>query len=76
MSEKINYRQILLQAGIEMQKRDLTVETWGNISLRDTETGKIYLTPSGMPYDTLAGRRCLCSGQRRQCHGRHKQAKC
>lgn len=53
MSEKINYRQVLLQAGIEMQRRDLTVETWGNISLRDTETGKIYLTPSGMPYDTL-----------------------
>lgn len=53
MSENTNYKQILLQAGIEMQKRDLTVETWGNISVRDPETGKIYLTPSGMAYDTL-----------------------
>ncbi len=49
----INYKQILLRAGIEMQKRDLTVETWGNISVRDPETGHIYLTPSGMAYDTL-----------------------
>lgn len=53
MSENTNYKQILLQAGIEMQKRDLTVETWGNLSVRDPETGKIYLTPSGMAYDTL-----------------------
>jgi Ribulose-5-phosphate 4-epimerase and related epimerases and aldolases len=53
MSEMINYKQILLRAGIEMQKRDLTVETWGNISVRDPETGHIYLTPSGMAYDTL-----------------------
>lgn len=53
MSENTYYKQILLQAGIEMQKRDLTVETWGNISVRDPESGKIYLTPSGMPYDTL-----------------------
>lgn len=53
MSEIINYKQILLRAGIEMQKRDLTVETWGNISVRDPETGHIYLTPSGMAYDTL-----------------------
>jgi L-fuculose-phosphate aldolase len=53
MSKNTDYKQILLQAGIEMQKRNLTVETWGNISVRDPETGKIYLTPSGMPYDTL-----------------------
>ena len=48
-----NFRRIILQAGKAMQKKDLTVETWGNISVRDPETGKIFLTPSGMPYDTL-----------------------
>lgn len=31
----------------------LTVETWGNISIRDRQSGLIYLTPSAMPYDTL-----------------------
>jgi L-fuculose-phosphate aldolase len=36
-----------------MLNSGLTVETWGNISVRDPETGYVYLTPSGMPYDTL-----------------------
>ena len=31
----------------------LTVETWGNISARDPETGLVYLTPSAMQYDTI-----------------------
>jgi L-fuculose-phosphate aldolase len=53
MMKTVNYKKMLLQAGIEMQKRDLTVETWGNISLKDPDTGLIYLTPSGMAYDTL-----------------------
>ncbi len=37
-----------------MSNTDLTIETWGNISLRNPETHEIYLTPSGMAYDTLA----------------------
>ena len=47
-----NYREILLQAGIEMKRQNLTVETWGNLSVRD-ENNHIYITPSGMPYDQL-----------------------
>lgn len=47
------FKEIILAAGKDMQKRDLTVETWGNISVRDPETGLIYLTPSGMDYSTL-----------------------
>ena len=31
----------------------LTVGTWGNISIRDTETGLIYIKPSGMPYPDI-----------------------
>jgi L-fuculose-phosphate aldolase len=46
-------RQIIVQAGKDMFGRGLTVETWGNISVRDPGTGLIYLTPSGMPYNTL-----------------------
>ncbi len=36
-----------------MSGSGLTVETWGNISFRDKETGLVYLTPSAMLYDTI-----------------------
>lgn len=46
-----NYKERLVQAGKRMLHSGLTVETWGNISLRDPHSGRIYLTPSGMDYD-------------------------
>ncbi len=49
----MNYKAYLIEAGKRMLHSGLTVETWGNISVRDPETGYVYLTPSGMPYDTL-----------------------
>ncbi len=49
----MNYKSFLIDAGKRMLHSGLTVETWGNISVRDSETGYIYLTPSGMPYDSL-----------------------
>ncbi|MBE6881400.1 MAG: class II aldolase/adducin family protein [Oscillospiraceae bacterium] len=49
----MNYKRFLIDACLRMVKSGLTVETWGNISVRDPETGYVYLTPSGMPYDTL-----------------------
>lgn len=49
----MNCEEMIVQSGIRILHSGLTVETWGNISLRDPETGLIYLTPSGMPYDTL-----------------------
>jgi L-fuculose-phosphate aldolase len=33
-----------------MLQEGLTVGTWGNISVRDPETGLIYISPSGMNY--------------------------
>jgi L-fuculose-phosphate aldolase len=36
-----------------MLNSGLTVETWGNISARDPQTGLIYLTPSAMHYNIL-----------------------
>jgi L-fuculose-phosphate aldolase len=48
----LDYKQILLDAGKRMLHSGLTVETWGNISVRDPETQKVYLTPSAMSYDT------------------------
>lgn len=49
----MDYKKAVVESGIRMLHSGLTVETWGNISIRDPETGLIYLTPSGMPYDKL-----------------------
>ena len=49
----MDYKQLLVDSGVRMYKSGLTVETWGNISIRDPETGLVYLTPSGMPYDKI-----------------------
>lgn len=46
------YRKALIEAGKTLLHSGLTVETWGNLSLRDPETGLIYLTPSAMDYET------------------------
>ena len=50
----MNYKKYLTDCGRRLLQSGLTVETWGNISLRDQETGLIYLTPSGMPYDVIS----------------------
>ena len=49
----MNYKAELVAAGKEMLAKKLTVETWGNISLYDAETGLVYMTPSAMPYHTI-----------------------
>lgn len=49
----MDFRQRLIRAGQQMLEKKLTVETWGNLSLRDSETGLIYLTPSAMAYHTI-----------------------
>ncbi|NCB34057.1 MAG: class II aldolase/adducin family protein, partial [Erysipelotrichia bacterium] len=49
----MDFQTIIINSGIEMTKRNLTIETWGNISVRDPNTGLIYMTPSGMDYSAL-----------------------
>jgi len=49
----MDYKQAIVDNGIRMYHSGLTVETWGNITLRDPESGLIYLTPSGMQYTTI-----------------------
>lgn len=46
-----DYKQILIDAGKQMLTSNLTIETWGNISISDGT--HIYITPSGMPYHTI-----------------------
>ena len=47
------YKKLILDSGLRMLHSGLTVETWGNISARDPETGLVYLTPSAMHYEKL-----------------------
>ena len=51
----MNYKEHLIACGKRMLHSGLTVEHGANISVRDPETGLIYLTPSGMPYDSITG---------------------
>ena len=47
---KESLKKDVVGAGRTMVEQGLTIGTWGNVSLRDPETGLIYITPSGMPY--------------------------
>ena len=49
----MEFKKELVKLGLTLLEKHLTAETWGNISLRDPETGKIYLTPSAMKYDEI-----------------------
>ena len=69
----MDLRQELIAAGKRMLEKKLTVETWGNLSLRDGETGLVYLTPSAMPYHTIEGEDvCVCTPDGTQIGGRRK----
>jgi L-fuculose-phosphate aldolase len=46
-------KKAVVDTGLTIIRQGLTVGTWGNISLRDSETGLIYITPSGMDYDDI-----------------------
>ncbi len=47
---KESFKKKIVDGGVAMVERGLTVGTWGNISVRDPETGLIYVKPSGMNY--------------------------
>ena len=49
----MNYKKLIVDSGLRMLNSGYTVETWGNISIRDKETNLVYLTPSGMNYATI-----------------------
>jgi len=50
---KNELKQFVIDTGIEMLQKGITVGTWGNISIRDPETGLVYISPSGMAYDKI-----------------------
>jgi L-fuculose-phosphate aldolase len=55
MSEKVKdeLKEMVVVGGVTMVKQRLTVGTWGNISIRDRETGLIYISPSGLEYEEI-----------------------
>ncbi len=50
---KDNYKQLIVETGIEMIEKGITVGTWGNLSVRDPETNLVYISPSGMDYSLI-----------------------
>jgi len=48
-----NYKKIIVETGKELYKKNLTIGTWGNISVLDPETGLIYIKPSAMDYNEI-----------------------
>ncbi|MFW6136242.1 MAG: class II aldolase/adducin family protein [Chloroflexota bacterium] len=46
-------KETIVEAGLTMVRRALTVGTWGNVSARDRETGLIYISPSAMDYEDI-----------------------
>ena len=52
ISEK--FKKLIVDTGRELYKQNLTIGTWGNISVLDSETGLIYIKPSGMDYNEIS----------------------
>jgi L-fuculose-phosphate aldolase len=50
---KDELKKIVASAGVTMVQQGLTVGTWGNASVRDSETGLIYISPSGIDYEDI-----------------------
>lgn len=50
----MDYKKLIVESGLRMLNSGMTVETWGNLSVRDEKTGRVYLTPSGMDYSKIS----------------------
>lgn len=51
MLEKL--KQEVLEANLDLVKRNLVILTWGNVSAIDRETGLVVIKPSGVEYDNM-----------------------
>ena len=49
----MDYCELIVESARRMADAGFTVATWGNVSARDPETGLVYLTPSGMAYNSI-----------------------
>jgi L-ribulose-5-phosphate 4-epimerase len=46
-------REEAFEANLEIQKQNLAIYTWGNVSAFDPDKGIFAIKPSGVPYDRL-----------------------
>ncbi len=46
-------KEAVLQANLELPKKNLVTYTWGNVSGIDREKGLVVIKPSGVPYEEL-----------------------
>lgn len=46
-------RKTVCDANLELQRRELIIYSWGNVSGIDRSTGIVAIKPSGVPYDEL-----------------------
>ncbi|MBN1132290.1 MAG: L-ribulose-5-phosphate 4-epimerase [Bacteroidales bacterium] len=46
-------KEKVLRANLDLVKYHLVIFTWGNVSMRDPDTGYIVIKPSGVPYDEM-----------------------
>lgn len=51
ISEK--FKKLIVDTGRELYKQNLTIGTWGNISVLDPEADLVYIKPSGMDYNEI-----------------------
>jgi len=43
---KESFKTAIAESGLELLREGLTVGTWGNLSIKDPETGLIYIKPN------------------------------
>jgi L-fuculose-phosphate aldolase len=48
-----DFKRLIVDTGRKLYKQNLTIGTWGNISVLDSETGLVYIKPSGMDYNEI-----------------------
>jgi len=51
ISEK--FKKLISDTGRELYQQNLTIGTWGNMSVLDPESGLVYIKPSGMDYNEI-----------------------
>ncbi|WP_162523583.1 class II aldolase/adducin family protein [Calorimonas adulescens] len=53
MENGLELRNKVIDIALKMSRSGMAPATWGNVSARDSETGYIFITPSGMDYNEL-----------------------
>ncbi|SCL91573.1 class II aldolase/adducin family protein [Sporanaerobacter sp. PP17-6a] len=46
-------KEKVLETSLKMSRSGLSPATWGNVSAKDSESGLIVITPSGIPYEKI-----------------------